>query len=328
STINLIWPNGKDPHSHQLTLAAHYATRTVFSGAGQPTENGYAIAQKLQRVEYFAHPQATKKPLVDTKDEAHAGDSPLRRLQVSSGDANISPWALRMKFGTTSLVLRLLEHGVDVSDLHLKNSMFAAQRVAKDIDGLSVPFATSEKTMTALDIQEEFAHRARQLSSTIELPQEEQAVIAEWGTTVDALRRYSKTGEQQEPLRQIDWYTKKQVLDRYEERTGSATLAEKQALDLRYDQLSNGIGMRMRKERFAPHTPSEEAISNAQKNPPEGRAKLRGTLIKETTARNAFVRVGWDDARRDGYYSKKLPIDGDYGEVAIADLVTKIFGRE
>src|SRR3954471_19163504 len=98
-------------------IQAFLVTRQIFAGAGKfavEAEDkfispGFQIAQ---RSDFFSEWQSVdtmqRRPLVNTRDEPHANPNLYRRFHVIIGDANMSPFATRLKVGTTALVLEAL----------------------------------------------------------------------------------------------------------------------------------------------------------------------------------------------------------------------------
>jgi hypothetical protein len=308
STTVDIWSKTEESDKNIQALASHFATRTIFTGAGRPTGKGLALGQKIGEIEKLSgNGNTTNKALVNTRDEPHSKDSELKRLHVVCGDANISPWVIRMKYGTTSLVLRMLEHGVDLSDLFLDDPVEAAHLVSENVSNLNKPLKMrSKKYMTALDIQEELANRADKLSQRIDLPAEEKMIISEWFSIIGALKKYAATDEHQRGMEQLDWYIKKLQLKKQTDllkhsgKTARERLAQRRALDLRYDEVPVGTGTKLRRDGkcFSAHTPAGEKIAEAWTTPPEGRARLRGAIIVELNNRGGIKEgthtVGWE----------------------------------
>ena len=290
STSISIW-DGPKKFDHIESLASHFATRTIFIGAGHKTETHYMLAQKMQEVtSLYGANCSTNKSLVNTRDEplsgTHKPGRSLSRLHVITGDANISPYVIRMKFGTTSLILRLLENNEDLSDLHLSHPVHAARQVAEGVAGISTPLEMkSGKKISSLDIQEMFAEKSYDLSQKIVLPPDEQILIPQWFDIIDALRTYRRTHNPQPIMNRLDWFTKlsREPHDKNETESIHPTLADEgYAPDLWYDVLQNGPGDFLRKSEkyFASDMPSVSEVQHAVNHPPiGGRAQLRGNLI-------------------------------------------------
>src|SRR5690606_26745316 len=88
-------------------------------------EGAFYIAQKASTLvsDFAVRSYDVDSPLVGLRNEALAGSSWLR-VHVTSGDANMSPLATRLKLATTSMVLRLIEDGYLGEDLMPKTPMF------------------------------------------------------------------------------------------------------------------------------------------------------------------------------------------------------------
>jgi len=328
STAIDIW-NGPNMEEQRDNLATHFATRSMYIGAGQQTNDGFALAQKIQDLSELTGQNALRsKALVNTRNEPHAGGSKLHRLHVVCGDPNLSPWAIRMKYATTSLELRLLEHGYN-NDLILQDPLKASKLVAKGIEGISTPLRLrSGKTATAVELQLARAEQAAMLSELIELPEQERAMIPEWFQILDALKKYSKTGESEAPMEQIDWFAKLSLINGYKEKKGEISTSRAMQLDLLYDQVPNGLHKSLRKGVFAPAMPSKTQIQEAKTTAPSGgRAQLRGELIKslaqrtEASGNKPYNTISWDQYH-DGKKASSLgPIEAHYTTEEITEKV-------
>lgn len=348
STAIDIWSNKETQGYNINALAVHFATRTPYIGAGKHTDDGFVLGQKMYDIKVESGSDNTSnKALVNLRNQPHAGGSDIQtpstpqpdisRLHVVCGDANISPWAIRMKFGTTSLVLRLLEHGKNISDLFLEDPLQAAKIVAGSVDGMNEPLLLkSKKIATALDIQEALAERAKKLSDEIKLPDEELAIIEDWMSIINALRGNCIREDGKPGLEQLDWYTKNQLLEHDKERIAHKENPPKDTerengVELLFDQVPKGKGVKLREHprRFSLYAPSEDEIKHAKKTPPKGRAKLRGRVIKELVRRGGQAVVGvsidWDRLKRSvGRTHIFGPVEANYDDEIIEKRVKEI----
>ena len=96
-------------------------TRQIYAGAGKVgAENqGHPAAYQLsQRADFFEClvdlNTMVKRPIINTRDEPHADPAKYRRFHVIIGDANMAELSTYLKLGTTSIVLDLLEAGIEV----------------------------------------------------------------------------------------------------------------------------------------------------------------------------------------------------------------------
>jgi proteasome accessory factor A len=322
-------------------LGSHNATRTVYTGAGHPNgetfnEDDFALAQKMLTVETVSKNATTKdKPLVNLRSEHHnGGNERLHRFHNTCGDANISPWAIKMKFGTTSILLRLLENDIDMSDIIFEDPLGAARQIAASKDNLTKPLRLNNgETASALDIQGTIIERALLHSEQLRLPKDELDVIEDWITVLDSLRSHAKTDDDVYFLKRLDWYTKWQILTGYKGKNGGLSGEKFEKVLLFYDQTKNGIGVKLRNPdgRFSIDMPSRAELDAADSTPPEGRASLRGEFIERIAteaqaSENGYVSAGADWERvvyKNTSY--KLLIDGDYSQDAIKKKMDTIF---
>jgi hypothetical protein len=286
-----------DGHKFKCAWMAHLATRSVFTGAGTLHDGRYRIAQKfggkfVQQNTVAHDPNA--RPLIDCRDEPLANTIFWRRIQVSCGDANISPWALRMKLGTTSLVLRMIEHGVDLSDLAFRKPVQAARAVAFDQTLRQKLKLVDGRAITAIELQRELADRAQLLGKLVMLPDEEYEVINEWRRVTEDLS--------QDPnltIGRVDWTTRLSILGREKNRKKiSWRHPDLEMHDLIYDQLGPlpGSGQRLRDRGLLEGMPAPAAIERAITNAPRTRAQLRGRMILDASLARPDIdfHAGWD----------------------------------
>src|SRR6266699_1096011 len=95
-------------------IQAFLVTRQIFAGSGKfaiEAEDKFLSPgfQISQRSDFFCELQSVdtmqRRPLINTRDEPHANPKKFRRFHVILGDANMSPFATRLKVGTTALLL-------------------------------------------------------------------------------------------------------------------------------------------------------------------------------------------------------------------------------
>src|SRR5699024_12446902 len=91
------------------------------------------------------------RPIVNTRDEPHADPSKYRRLHIIIGDATMAEPATFVRFGSTSLVLSLIESGL-APRIELADALEALQTVSHDLSlSASLPL-TDGSTMPALEL--------------------------------------------------------------------------------------------------------------------------------------------------------------------------------
>jgi len=266
-------------------LATHLATRTIFTGSGfYDSGSNYHIGQEMDYIYNVSSTETTRlRPLVNMRNEPHDGTGTEKRLHITCGDGNLSPWAILMKFGTTSLVLRLLEQGWETDSMWmLDRPVDAAKETADGVIGMKRVFkASNGEYMSAIDVQEYLHSRCEAMAEVFEIPEDERAVLSEWGAIIDALRRFVETEVEDDLLAQIDWYTRRKVVERGLVRSQYRTPRDRKKYEVGYDMIPDGVGSLLRKagRPFSSHSPAENDIEKALIEPPQGRARLRGAIV-------------------------------------------------
>ena len=97
-------------------------SRQVITGSGRVgigasgDDPGFQLSQRADYIEVEVGLETTlKRGIINTRDEPHADADKYRRLHVIIGDANLAETSTYLKFGTTSLVLDLIEEGMDLT---------------------------------------------------------------------------------------------------------------------------------------------------------------------------------------------------------------------
>ncbi|MCD4686498.1 MAG: proteasome accessory factor PafA2 family protein [Anaerolineae bacterium] len=199
-------------------LLPFLVTRTVFTGAGKVgSENHTAPAtfQLAQRADFFEMLiglQTTyRRPLFNTRDEAHTDSGTFRRLHVILGDANMAELATYLKVGTTQLLLHMIEDDFLKTDLTLKDPLAAFKQVSRDLTFRAPLELENGQQMTAVEVQEVYLDLAEKYLEERGGTDEQWAVWEAWAEVIDTLQ----TDNRQALTRKLDWAIKKQVLDRY-----------------------------------------------------------------------------------------------------------------
>ncbi|RYX78974.1 hypothetical protein EON76_04665 [bacterium] len=296
--------------SNLKAIGMHLATQNIYAGAGalhydhHYKVKGYAIAQKVLNLncEIARSTHATEQPLLSERDVARANNG-TKRLHLTTMDANISPWATWMRLGTTSIVARLIENdyqGRYAKDLDLLD--MPMHRYAKYIAldptlKFSVRSRHRDKRMRGIDVQRILFEHALKL----DLPAQEQKVMAEWNRALDDLETDPKLLADR-----ADWVIRKKVIDHALAKRG-LDLKSKVAIsrDKAYDYLDNkptadvpgstrSIGMRLRDRGVLSNWMDEAAIQKAITTPPQTtRAKIRAEFVNQNWD-NEKAAVTWD----------------------------------
>lgn len=104
-----------------------------------------------------------RRPLVNTRDEPHADPQLFRRFHVIIGDANMSPFATRLKVGALALVLEALVRDPKRDWPRLANPLAALPAISRDPRFRWELLLAGARPSTALAVQREYLAAVREL---------------------------------------------------------------------------------------------------------------------------------------------------------------------
>ncbi|MFN8183697.1 MAG: depupylase/deamidase Dop [Candidatus Nanopelagicales bacterium] len=270
-------------------LIPFFVSRQVITGAGRVglgqdgRTKGFQLTQRADFFEVEVGLETTlKRPIINTRDEPHADPEQYRRLHVIVGDANLSEYATYLKLGMTSLVLSMIEQEWDFSGFALRRPVRQLHEVSHD-PGLHHSMELADgRRLTAVQMQSEFVEQARKFvddryGSDADSPTLD--ILAEWETTVDALRR-----DPGELVTRLDWVAKQALLDGYRRRDGVDYGDPRLDLvDLQYSDVDpdRGLWARLEKRDRLQRLTTDEQVAHAIVAPPEStRAYFRGECLR------------------------------------------------
>ena len=123
-------------------LTPHFVTRQIYCGAGRiginqdSSKDGFQISQRADYIEAHVGLETTlRRPIINTRDEPHCDSKLHRRLHVIIGDANMSDFATILKFGSTSLILSMIEDDyVDFNEIEMERPVELIKEVSQDLN--------------------------------------------------------------------------------------------------------------------------------------------------------------------------------------------------
>ncbi len=280
-----------------------FVTRQVFCGAGKVgSENGADPVdfQLTQRADFFEEEigleTTLKRPIINTRDEPHADPQRYRRLHVIVGDANLCEVATLLKVGATAIVLAMIEDDFIDKDLGLAAPVAAMTAVSHDQSCQATIELRDGSRATAVELQWEFLRLAQKYAEDVGLQ-----AVGDEDLTTDILTRWEHVlaALERDPMRlegQLDWVTKRSLLDAFRERDGLGWDDPKLALlDLQYHDVrpERSLYERLVRAGKVERIVSEEAVLTAIEEPPTTtRAWFRGQCLSRW--REAVVAVNWD----------------------------------
>ena len=261
-------------------------TRQIFTGAGKVgAENGTRQTpfQISQRADFFETDigldTMVKRPIINTRDEPHANPNAYRRLHVITGDVNMSEYSTYLKVGATAMALSLIEDEAFPPHLILQNPVAAMQQVSRDVRCSARLLLKNGKTMTAVEIQQEFLAAARKSAAAQPKHALMEDLLQQWEHVLDCLRR-----DPSELRQQLDWVIKKYVLENYREKHRCGWDDPRlQMVDLQYHDIrpEKSLYYLLERQGSIERLVTDDEIQRAiTQPPPDTRAYFRGKCLQ------------------------------------------------
>nr|WP_314326426.1 depupylase/deamidase Dop [Paenarthrobacter ilicis] len=284
-------------------LTPFFVSRQVICGAGRlglgqdSSTPGFQISQRADFFEAEVGLETTiRRPIINTRDEPHATADKYRRLHVIIGDANLSQVSNYLKFGSTAMVLSLIEAGV-APRIEVHEPVQGLQTVSHDPTLAATVRLMDGRRVTALDLQWMYFEAAAKLAQETGVADSVTGdghtyqVLARWESTLNTLGT-----DVQAAASSVEWVAKKSLLDGYRNRDGLAWddarlgLIDLQWADIRPEKgLYYKLLSRERMQRIV----DDAQIARAVGEPPtDTRAFFRGRCV--TRFGKDVVGASWD----------------------------------
>ncbi|MGH3730133.1 MAG: Pup--protein ligase [Micromonosporaceae bacterium] len=279
-------------------LIPFLVTRQLICGAGKvlqtPRGAVYCLSQRAEHIwEGVSSATTRSRPIINTRDEPHADAERYRRLHVIVGDSNMNEVTTLLKVGSADIVLRMIESGAVMRDLTLENPIRAIREVSHDITGRRKVRLASGREISALEIQQEYFAKASDFVDRRGGDAVAKRVIDLWGRVLTAVELGDMSGVD----REIDWVTKRGIIERYRARHDLPLSSPRVAqLDLAYHDLRRGRGLYglLEKRRQVDRIATDLEIFEAKETPPQTtRARLRGEFIRKAQEKRRDFTVDW-----------------------------------
>lgn len=318
-----------DPLLEKL-LPTYYAVR-LAAMAGNVSSNQYEFSQKVNGIgekpierEYRRHTSRGVKPMAFIQNtENDKIDIGWMLLETRYADAPMSLASRRHALGSTSLLLRMLEHQHiyqastthnDFDDIILSHPVMATHKFMSDLTLKKTAYVESGKRMSMLDINEKLVEKALYLSQKIMLPIDEQNAITTWGDINDAFRRSNPARVEYDPylVREFSVATKHYWLNRI----GAFAKgdAEAKTRSLQWDRVLPAGNGRQLMEKM---TANDAEVEKLKTTPPPTRAAIRAEYIAENHEHIRRNVTGWNIKKERGElgssYEKVSPFSDAYG---------------
>lgn len=196
-----------EPAFFHQQLLPHLVTRSIYTGAGGLVPAVAGIEFALTPRAWFITTEVSSNS-TDMRPLLHLRDDPLNRscsrLHLICGDnarAHLATW---LRFGTTALVVAMIDAGLQAGEgLQLRQPVKAMRRVAADTSlRMCLPLLVG-RAMTALDVQRLYLERAEAHLRDAFMPPWAPEVCNRWRQTLDALE-----ASPEQCARSLDWAMK------------------------------------------------------------------------------------------------------------------------
>lgn len=268
-------------------LVPFLVTRQIYVGSGKVgSENKaeYVPYQISQRADFFESlvdlNTMVKRPIINTRDEPHADRNKYRRLHIIVGDSNMSEYTTFLKVGVTSIIVSMMEEGLDLFGLALEDPISAIKEVSRDTTLSKRIKMADGKEFTAVEIQEEYLKMTHDFFSKREIDAVSKEILDKW--------EYVLRGLAKDPMflsREIDWIIKKDLLLSYMGKKGVGWNDPRIAMmDLQYHDIrgDRGLYYALEKDGYVERLISNNEIERGEELPPsDTRAYFRGMCLKK-----------------------------------------------
>jgi proteasome accessory factor A len=217
-----------------------------------------------------------------------------QRLQIGLSDSNLADLAEYVKFGSTSLLLDMIESDQTSGLPVLRRPLRSLHRLASDWNLISrVP--TNRGDMSALELQQAFLRAAESFVNTtpVNMRGEAPMVLARWQELLDAAVAFRQDANHVDrAIGRIDWLTKRWMIDQL---GSEADWSDRKKIDLRYHELSpDGYFYQLMRSRPDLRLIDAEHIERRRRSPPPSSpAARRGWLIREFANSEETMQSEW-----------------------------------
>ncbi|XAS69227.1 depupylase/deamidase Dop [Micrococcaceae bacterium Sec5.7] len=284
-------------------LTPFFVTRQIMCGAGRvglgqdSSRPGFQISQRADFFEAEVGLETTiRRPIINTRDEPHATADKYRRLHVIIGDANLSQTSNHLKFGTTAMVLSLIEAGL-APKVEVHEPVAALQTVSHDTSLTAKLRLLDGRRVTALDLQWMYHEAAAKLAQdtgvadAVDGDGHTHGVLESWANTLTQLG-----SDQAAASTSVEWLAKLSLLEGYRRRDGLAWDSARLGLvDLQWADIrpEKGLYYRLLARNRMQRLIEDADIATAVIQPPsDTRAFFRGRCVSSFS--KDVVGASWD----------------------------------
>src|ERR1700742_2148271 len=279
-------------------LTPFFTSRQVITGSGRVgigasgDHAGFQLSQRADYIEVEVGLETTlKRGIINTRDEPHADADKYRRLHVIIGDANLAETSTYLKLGATSLVLDLIEEGMDLTDLALARPVHAVHVLSRDPSLRATVALADGRELTGLALQRIYLDRVAKLVDSRDPDPRAADIVQTWAGVLDLLER-----DPMECAEILDWPAKVRLAGGFPHPENLSWSAPRLHLvDLQYSdvRLDKGLYNRLVARGSMKRLVTEQQVLDAVDNPPtDTRAYFRGECLRRFGA--DIAAASWD----------------------------------
>lgn len=294
-------------------LVLFLISRIIITGGGAISTDylsfgKFSISHRARFINKIIAPAShgTSCPIISSKFDPLGEGHPYQRLHIPYGDPNISEFTQYLRYGITSLVLRLAEDGALPFPEGCLDPVSTIKQVSDDTS-CQKPLVRfpSGQSLRALDVLRTFLARIKERypadNDPVEEAKETQDIIKKTEETLEQLAR--------DPMRlkrELDWVIQKNLMDRYLAKLGmelselpqffkhdfgkaKEILNTLRYVEQRYHELSpKNLWRELSRRNLVTRILTDEEIEIAKTEPPgwanplrRNRSWARGKLVKK-----------------------------------------------
>jgi proteasome accessory factor A len=297
------------------SLIPFLVTRQIFAGSGKALsrqsagESRYQLTQRADFVDRVCSDRTSEvRGIINIRKREIPREGQNRRLHIIVGDSNMSEYAIWLKIGTTSLILRLLEEGA-LEDMPALSSPVKALKDVSNSLRSPVSLENRSGTYNALDVQRQYLDRVQRFCDRNGASREDREVLDQWSVTLDGLEKLVISEPigtlEEDPCNvrsRLDWVLKLWLINRVQrENTIGWDHRKSRLTDLIYHDLDpeTGLFQQCLKLHLVERILDDETIDKARYNPPsDTRASIRGMIVQQSEGKNVEVTIdNWEQVK-------------------------------
>ncbi len=295
------YPNSAE----QVIWVAHLLTRQIFTGSGRLNDKekwpkSFSISQRAPFILNFESLDTTyRRAVINTRDRPYSERKKFARLHVICGDSNMADWSNLLKYGTSRLVLLMLEDTLrkkfSITDIEKYVFVDAPEKTFSSIQSPDKNLKILKGRASVLDIQlmlimevTKWLKWKKINGETISWADE---VVRYWAYAIDAM-----SNDESKLDDKLDYKIKKKI---FEDKISKGKDIKKiKSLDYSYHIVNKdkSFFQELSEKGKVETIVNEDALKNAFVHPPKSRALLRSLLTMHLSKEeNIYCRPSWHE---------------------------------